>query len=139
MTTWIAPAGALAALALGAMTLAGCTAGARMSAEGAPQRTGGRQCFWASSVNGFRAVDDRTVNLRVGVRDIYQLDLIGPCPEVDWASQIGIQSRGGNSICTGLDAVLIAPTSIGPQRCHVRTVRRLTPPEVAALPDAARP
>ena len=133
MRVLIAPLAALASLAL-----AGCAAGARLNADAGPA-TGGRQCFWANNVTGFRAVDDRTVNLRVGVREVYRLDLIGPCPDVDWASQIAIQSRGGSSICTGLDAVLIAPTSIGPQRCQVRTVRRLTPEEVAALPDAARP
>ncbi|WP_374472449.1 DUF6491 family protein [Phenylobacterium sp.] len=133
MRTGIAPAAALAALAL-----AGCAAGMRTeSAAGQP--TGGRQCFWASSVNGFRAVDERAVNLRVGVRDVYRLELIGPCPDVDWATRIAIQSRGGNSICTGLDAVLIAPSPIGPQRCLVRNVRKLTAAEVAALPDAARP
>ncbi|HEX2560932.1 DUF6491 family protein [Phenylobacterium sp.] len=98
-----------------------------------------RQCFWARSVNSFSAVDDDTVNLRVGVKDYYQLELIGPCPDIDWAQQIAIQSRGGSSVCVGSDAVLIAPSHIGPQRCHVRTVRRLTPQEVEAMDPKARP
>lgn len=100
---------------------------------------GPRQCFWARNVNGFSAVDDDTVNLRVGVKDHYQLELIGPCPDIDWAHQIVLESRGGSSICTGYDAVLIAPGPTGLQRCHARTVRRLTPQEVEALDPKARP
>lgn len=100
---------------------------------------GPRQCFWARNVNSFNAVDESTVNLRVGVKDYYQLELFGPCPDIDWAQKIGLESRGGSSICAGLDAVLIAPSPVGPQRCHVRTVRRLTPQEVEAMDPKARP
>jgi hypothetical protein len=123
-------------LSAGLVACAGPPGPAPAAAAGAE---GGRQCFWAHSVNSFSAVDDDTVNLRVGVRDYYQLELIGPCPEIDWAQKIAIQSRGGSSICAGLDAVLIAPSAIGPQRCHVRTVRRLTPLEVGAMDPKARP
>jgi hypothetical protein len=98
-----------------------------------------RQCFWTRDVNNFAAADDRTVNVRVGANRVYELDLLGPCPDVDWTQRLGIQSRGSDSICTGVDAMIIAPSPIGPQRCAVRTVRRLTPQEVASLPPRARP
>jgi hypothetical protein len=97
-----------------------------------------RQCFFPRNVNGFSAVDDDVVNVRVGVRDIYQLKLLGPCPDVDWTWKIGIISRG-STICTGLDATLLVPSTIGPQRCAVRTVRKLTPEEVEALPPKQKP
>jgi hypothetical protein len=124
----------LAALALGACTSepkppAGVTA------------ADNRKCFWAHQVNNFQAVDENTVYLRVGVRDVYELTMFGPCNDVDWAHRIAITSHGGSSICTGLDAEIIAP-GIGSQRaqrCAVRDIRHLTPEQIAALPPKARP
>jgi hypothetical protein len=98
-----------------------------------------RHCFWTRDVSNFSAADDRTVYIRVGVKDIYRLDLFSPCPDVDWTQKLAIESRGGSSICTGLDATLIVPSQIGTQRCMVRTVTRLTPEEVAALPPKSKP
>lgn len=98
-----------------------------------------RQCFWANRVTNFASDNDRTVNVRVGVKDVYQFEMLGGCPDVEWSNKIAIVSRGSNSICTGLDAEIVAPGPIGPQRCFVRTVRKLTPAEVAGLPRRARP
>jgi hypothetical protein len=98
-----------------------------------------QSCFHASNVSSFRAVDDRTVLVRVGVRDVYQFEIMGRCPDINWAEQIGIVARGGAWICSGLDADLVSPSSIGPQKCPVKALRKLTPQEVAALPKKARP
>lgn len=137
---------ALAPLALAAaFSMAACTAydpgetavAADYAASPASAQT--RDCFWSQNVSGYTAVDDDTVNLRVGVNEIWQLDLFGPCPDIEWSEQIGIQSRGAATICSGLDATIIAPSTIGPRRCPVRTVRKLTPDEVAALAPGTRP
>lgn len=98
-----------------------------------------RQCFRAQDVNGFTAVNDRQVNLRVGVSDIWRLDLFARCPDVDWSLRLGIESRGSSWICSGLDATIIAPSPIGPQRCAVQSLRKLTPQEVEALEPKAKP
>jgi len=98
-----------------------------------------RQCFWTHQVTNFASSDSRIVNLRVGVKDIYQLEMFGRCNDVDWSQKIAVVSRGGSNICSGLDAEIIAPSTIGPQRCPVRSVRKLTVEEVKALPDRARP
>lgn len=98
-----------------------------------------RKCFWANRVNNFASADDRTINVRVGVKDVYQFEMLGRCPDVDWSERIAIVSRGTNSICSGMDAEIIAPSPIGPQRCAVRNVRKLTPAEITALPRRARP
>lgn len=92
----------------------------------------GRQCFFASDVNGFTPVDDRTVDVRVRVRDVYRLELVGYCPDVDWTTAIGIRSRGGTMICSGLDAELIVPSTLGPRSCLVRSLRKLTDEEIKA-------
>ncbi|MES2896191.1 MAG: DUF6491 family protein [Pseudomonadota bacterium] len=98
-----------------------------------------RQCFNARNVSNFSAVDDRTVNLRVGVKDVYRLDLFGPCHDIDWEHEIAIQSRGSSWICSGLDATIITRSPIGPQRCAVRAIRKLSLAEIAALPPRDKP
>lgn len=98
-----------------------------------------RQCFWTHQVTNFASSDNRIVNLRVGVKDIYQLEMFGRCNDVDWTQKIAVVSRGGSNICSGLDAEIIAPSTLGPQRCPVRTVRKLTVEEAKALPKRARP
>jgi hypothetical protein len=122
----------IASIAFAAAIAAGSTALA------APSKSV-RQCFWPQSVDNFAVLDDRTVNVRVGPQDVYQLILFSPSPDIDWTQRIGIQSTGGSTICTGLDATLIVPSTIGPRRYPVTTVRKLSPDEVKALPARARP
>jgi hypothetical protein len=99
-----------------------------------------RQCFFASTVRGFAAVDDQTVNIRVGVNDIDRLDLFAPCPDITFATGVALRSTGGgDSVCYPTDAELVVPSPIGPQRCMLRGIRKLTPAEVAALPPKAKP
>ena len=94
----------------------------------------GRQCFSASSVNGFDAIDDDTVLVTTGVRNVYQLEIVGVCPDVDWSLRIGLRSRSGSSwICEAIDAELLVPSPSGLQRCPVIGVKKLTPAEVQAL------
>jgi hypothetical protein len=77
--------------------------------------------------------------VRVGVKDVYQFEMLGRCVDVDWSHRIAVVSRGSSHICDGLDAEIIAPSPIGPMRCPVKTVRKLTPAEVAALKGRSRP
>jgi hypothetical protein len=94
----------------------------------------GRQCFNVSQVNGFDAIDRDTVQVTVGASQVYELELVGTCPEIDWSNRIAIRSTGGSSwICEGLDAELIVPSPSGTQRCPAIGVRKLTPVEVEAL------
>jgi hypothetical protein len=124
------------ALAAGAAALLALTATTASAAEKAPN---GRQCFWARNADSFAAQDDHTVNVRVGVRDVYQFDLLGSCPDIDWNQRIALISRGGSNICSGLDAEIVTRSPIGPQHCAVTHMRKLTPEEIAALPKRARP
>lgn len=126
------------ALAAAILAFAG-PAVAKSPLEEAPGGKPARQCFRTQQVNNFASSDNRIVNVRVGVRDVYQMEMMGRCPDVDWTTRIAIVSRGGSYICSGLDAEIIAPSPIGPQRCAVSKVRKLTPEEIKALPGRARP
>lgn len=131
---------ALPAVALAALALAGCAETASRAGDGAQARAGrGRECFTPREVTNFAAVDDRTVNVRVGANRVFALDLLGPCPDIDWSQRLAIKAEGSSWICRGIDATIIAPSTLGPQRCAVRTLRQLTPQEIAALPARARP
>ncbi|WP_129792867.1 DUF6491 family protein [Sphingosinicella sp. CPCC 101087] len=125
------------ALLAGLGTLAACTdAGSPASASAQGE---GRQCFRAEQVNGFAPLDDETVHVNVGANDVYRLDLFGPCPDVDWSLRIGIRSRGGsNWVCTGSDAELIVPSAIGPNRCQISSIRKLTDEEIRAHRESRR-
>lgn len=99
-----------------------------------------RQCIHIPSVNSFSPVDRDTVNVRVGVNDVYQLELLGTCRDVDWNLSVGLRSRGGGSFaCNALGLEVISPSNIGPDVCPVTSMRRLTDAEVAALSNSDRP
>lgn len=100
-----------------------------------------RQCFSSSQIGGFQEAGDQAVNIRVGVRDVYRLELTAPCHDVRFAQTVGVQTRGGTDfICSGLDAVLIVPRpGTSPDRCFVSQARKLSPAEVEALPARERP
>jgi len=121
------------------LSLAAASASCAADSKGSRSNTN-RACFHASQINGFAAQSDRIVNVRVGVRDVYQFELFAPCPDVRWNQALGVRTRRGSSfICSGLDAEIISRTPIGPQRCPVTNIRRLTPEEITALPRGARP
>lgn len=128
------------ALVLAALTVTACAPTAAPGDLAASGQTGqARECFFTRNVSGFSAPDDETLYLRVGVRDVYQMQMFSPCPDMDWAQRLAVVSRSGSSVCRGMDATIISPGPVGEQRCMVRAVRKLTPAEVEALPRGSRP
>ena len=118
------------AAAVAGTVIAACAATAPSARQ---QSVAGRQCFFASQVNGFWGATDDMVMIDVGVRDVYQLQLSGMCQDIDWADRIGFQSRAGGSwICHGFDAELLIPGPFRPSRCLVTDIRKLTPEEAVA-------
>ncbi len=105
----------------------------------APADAAKRSCFFTRNANGFAAPDDKTLYVRVNVNDVYKFEMFGSCPDIDWNQRLALVSRASSSICTGMDAEVISHSPIGPQRCPVRNVQKLTPAEVAALPPKSRP
>ncbi|MFM8376985.1 MAG: DUF6491 family protein [Phenylobacterium sp.] len=98
-----------------------------------------RSCFFNRDIRGFAAPDDKTLYLRVRSKDVYRLEMMGRCPDMDWENRIAIDSRGSSSICDAVDATVLVRGPIGVDRCPVKTITRLTPEEAAALPRKSRP
>jgi hypothetical protein len=145
MRTWAWPSKA-AAVALLVCAGACADTGARAAPQpgdksaGPGASTEGRSCFRNADVASWADVDRTTINLRVNVRDYYQIKLLAPCGDIDFSQRIGLKSGAGSDfICTGLDVEVIAPTSIGPQTCPAISLRKLTAAEVAALPGRQKP
>jgi hypothetical protein len=119
--------------------LALACAGSVAAADKPPANTH-YQCFWTRNADSFAALDEHTLYVRVGVRQVWQFEMFGPCPDIDWNQRLVLVSRAGGTICTGMDAEVIThATGIGRQRCVVRSVKKLTPEEIAALPRGAKP
>lgn len=130
----------LGPLLLGAALLAvSAPVTAKSPDEGGRPKAPARQCFWTHEASGFASADNRVVNVRVGVNEVYQFEMFGRCEDVDWSQSIALVSRGSDYICSGLDAEIISPSTLGPMRCPVKNIRKLTPEEIKALPKRARP
>ena len=100
-----------------------------------------RACFASRDVVNFATADNRTVNIRAGVRRVFQLKLFAPCIGITFSQGIALRSRTGGFICEGTaNAVeIVSRTATGPQRCDVTSVRQLSAEEIAALPKRQRP
>lgn len=91
-----------------------------------------RACFFTSQINGYSEAPDGPsggdrLYVTVGVRDRYLLETYGPCPELDWAFQIAIDTRMQTSLCSGDIATVIVPRGIGgaPDRCTARVLGKM--------------
>lgn len=126
------------ALFAAALAVAGCSTESTTTTAAA--KSGGRQCVFIRDVQNFETVDDQTINIRAGVRDIYQLKLFAPCQQARFAQGMAVRGTGGtDQICNPLDAELVFRSPIGPERCLLNDIRKLTPAEVAALDPKFKP
>lgn len=117
--------------------LAACTATAPVAVD--PQASAaareGRTCFWAQNVSGYRMGPNGTVIVNTNARDYYEMTTQPYCASrLDFENRMALRSRGGNFICSGIDAEIYVPDSLGSTYCPVYSVRKLTAAEV----DAAR-
>ena len=107
--------------------------------EKTAREEGGRQCFYARQVTGFRNVDDDDDKILVDVRssDTFEFQLMRRCPELRFARGISFKTRGSGRICDGLDVDLLVPDpNLGPQSCPVTMIRKLDPGEEGARAGA---
>lgn len=123
------------------------TACAPMSDATGPAAEGGasaRQCFNVSQVNNFRQGRHNQIFLRVGRGDVYEMNSMGGCSDLDFANRLtvtpDIGGAAGTRLCTGDSARIFVPGSnLPPSACRARVTRKLTDEEVAALPANQRP
>ena len=116
------------------------TAHAQPAAQGARPAN---QCFYVNQMEGWRALDDKTIYVRANLKDVYRLDMSGSCPALtDPDAHLITKTRGSDLVCSALDWDLkVADSGRGsiPTPCIVGSMRKLTPAEAAAIPKKYRP
>ena len=78
--------------------LAGCNSYAQPAGPAASQAgvNGGRQCFYAANVTGFRQGPGDIVYVNTNARDYYELRTLGYCAaRLDFENQIALRARRG--------------------------------------------
>ncbi|HEX8234052.1 MAG TPA: DUF6491 family protein [Caulobacteraceae bacterium] len=102
-----------------ALALAGA-APAQPPSTGGPG-PGAQACFFPREINSWREAGREAVVLRLTGGRYYRLQLMGPCPELRSTMTLGIDNRGGSSICTGEAFSLIVRdlSGQGTQHCPV--------------------
>ena len=140
--THIARAGliglALASLSLSAASAAQGDAPAPMASKAIKPI---RQCFYLSDWRGWSAPDKNTLYMKVRGRDVYRVDLAYGSNQLTWpGTHLVSVVRGPDSICHPLDLDLRVSDGMGfaiPIRA--KTITKLTPEQIQALPKKDRP
>ena len=112
-------------------------------APAATERTAGSRapCFFVRNWEGWSAPSDDTVLLRVSRRDVYKVNVTRGADFLRSPGSFLIsQNRGGGSVCSHMDLDLQAANSSGFRVPLIaKSLTKLTPQEVAALPKKDRP
>jgi hypothetical protein len=128
----------LAALLLAAVTAASVPFAA--TSAGAQNR----QCFRTSNWQGASSGGPRDLYVLVNVREIWHLGLAQDCPGAQFPGPVSITdvvSGTSNEICSGVDLQITVKPRGGSHStaCIVKSINKLTPDEIKALPPKARP
>jgi len=135
----------IARSALIGIALLGMTASAASAAQGdttpAKAIKPARQCFYLSDWRGWTAPNKDTLYMKVRGRDVYRVDLAFGSNQLTWpGTHLVSIVRGTDSICHPLDLDLRVGDGLGPAiPIRAKTITKLTPEQIAALPKKDRP
>lgn len=99
-------------------------------------------CFDVATLRNYRAVQGRTLYVRSSRDEVFELQSVGACNDLDGAVGLALVPDAGSisRLCIGDGAVVRARSGVGSTGpCRVRVTALLTPDQVAALPDRDRP
>lgn len=135
-TSKFARAALVAAAAVSSLAFAAAPAQA-----GSERSLSGRDCFQSTDWQGWSSPSPTVLYLRVRIKDVYRLDLSAGSNQLQWPSNHLINTvRGSSTICSAIDLDLAVSDGAGfTQPLIVKSIRKLTPEEVAALPKKDRP
>ncbi len=127
--------------------LAGALLAAPALAANSPEETAAapqkaqRQCFQLSDWQGWSAPDKNTLYMKVRNRDVYKVDLAWGSNQLTWPGNFLISTvRGIDTVCNPIDLDLKVSDSSGfAMPIRAKTITKLTPEEIAAIPKKDRP
>lgn len=134
----------IARTALIGLAIAGLGAVSTASAQaGAPAKPikPARQCFYLSDWRGWTAPNKDTLYMKVRGRDVYRVDLAYGSNQLTWpGTHLVSVVRGGDSVCHPLDLDLRVSDGFGsPIPIRAKTITKLTPEEIKAIPKKYQP
>jgi hypothetical protein len=112
------------------------------AAFAAPADTGGRNCFMVNDWHGWSSPSPDILYLAVNFRDVYRVELARPVEGLNLVDTVLISDEAGlQSVCGAVDLRLIMTHRRGGSRqgLIVRSLTRLSPEEIAAIPRKYRP
>jgi hypothetical protein len=104
--------------------------------------TTGGNCFTVNDWHGWSSPSPDVLYLAVNFKDVYKAELAQPVPGLNQPDTVVISDETGlQSICSAVDLHLILTHRGGGGRrgLIVRSLTRLTPDEIAAVPKRDRP
>jgi hypothetical protein len=129
--------GRLAAGVVAASATLGVAASAAPAAD-----TNGRNCFTVNDWHGWSSPSPDVLYLAVSFKDVYKVELAHPVEGLNLMDTVVISDEAGlQSVCSAVDLHLIMTHRRGGSRqgLIVRSLTRLTPEEIAAIPKKDRP
>jgi hypothetical protein len=117
------------------------TAGLARAEEPAEAPKEAQSCFLSSQWQGWKSPNENVIYLRVGVRDVYRVDLAYGSPMLKWHdSHLISRVRGSSWICSSLDLDLKVASYHGfAEPLFVKSITKLTRDEAAAIPPQFQP
>ena len=111
------------------------------SQAGAATRPTTNNCFFVTQWQGWKSPSPDVIYLGVNMHDVYRVDLSAGSSMLDSPNMHLVSIvRGSSSICTALDLDLkIADDQGFSEPLIAKTLTKLTPDEVAAIPKKYRP
>lgn len=108
-----------------------------LAADPAP----GRQCFRVSQMDGHTVGDPKTLYVGVRNKDVYRVGMAGAClAGASMGDPLVIETAaGGDLVCRPIDLNLKVAGTIGLSPCIVKSITKLTPPQIASLPPKLKP
>jgi hypothetical protein len=105
-------------------------------------QTSSSNCFLAENWDSWRSPSPKVIYVRVGVNEVYQLDLSSGSDQLQWPDMhLVSRIQGSDWICSPLDLQLEVADNDGGFRepLIVKAITRLTPDQVKAIPAKYRP
>ncbi len=107
-----------------------------------PADSNGRNCFTVNDWHGWSSPSPDVLYLAVGFRDVYKAELSEPVPGLNQPDTVVISDETGlQTICGAVDLHLILThRGVGGRRgLIVKSLTKLTPEAIAAIPKKDRP
>ena len=77
-------------------------------------------------INGWNHLDDKHLIVNAGVKDRYLVELLGSCPDLDFAVSIGFTTTGVNRL-DQFGNILVRRSGGGREYCPIQNIQKLMP------------